>query len=105
MARHGKDKMGCFAHAAKIDKNCLLPYVAGVAYPKQKPSKVAKSAGISLPADIKAAATDLAAKQHQSLSAYVREMLRAQLQSAGYKIEQAGQANLRQAKSSVKKRR
>jgi plasmid stability protein len=97
--------MGFFATPSKIDKNCLQPYVATVAYPKQNPDKVAKSAGISLPADIKAAATEMAAKSHQSLSAYVREMLRAELQSAGYKIEQSGQANLRRAKSVEKKRR
>ena len=76
-----------------------------MAYPKQKPSKVSTSAGISLPADIKAAAADMAAKKHVSLSAYVREMLRADLQSAGYRIEEAGQRNLQKAQGKVERSR
>lgn len=95
--------MGFFPTPSKIDKNCLRAYVASVAYPKQKPGKLAKSAGISLPADIKAAATDMAAKKHLSLSAYVREMLRADLKSAGYKIEDAGNQKIKKALKQISK--
>lgn len=98
-------KMGCFAYPLKIDKNCLFLYVEGVAYPKQKASKVAKSAGISLPADLKDAASRAAAAQDRSLSAVVRVLLKQWLQEAGESLEASAQPKLSKAKSSVKKRR
>ena len=98
-------KMGSFAHTPKIDKNCPAPYVVGVAYPKQKASKVAKSAGISLPADLKDAASRAAAAQDRSLSAVVRVLLKQWLQETGESLEASAKPKLAKAKSSVKKRR
>ena len=85
---------------------CALPaYVPGVAYPKKKPEEVAKSAGISLPADLKAKASARAALEERSLSAVVRVLLKQWLEKTSQGLEQSGQRNLRLAKDSVKKRR
>lgn len=75
-----------------------------MAYPKQKPGKVSKSAGISLPADVKSAAAHLAATKHgKNLSTYVRDMLKAELKAAGYKIEELGERLEATAKAKLKK--
>ena len=75
-----------------------------MAYPKQKPDKVSKSAGISLPADVKSAAAHFAATKHgKNLSAYVRDMLKAKLKAAGYKIEESGESLEATAKAKLKK--
>jgi hypothetical protein len=100
-----RQKMGCFAHLAKIDKNCFWPYVVGVAYPKQQPGKVSRAAGISLPTDLKEAASRVAATQDRSLSSVVRGLLKEWLQKTGEGLESAAKPKLTKAKSSVKKRR
>lgn len=97
--------MGCSAHPPKIDKDCLFTYVEGVAYPKKNPKQVAKSAGISLPGDMKARAAKKAASQHRSLSAVAQELIRRWLDEPAEQLEKAGQANLAKAKSRVTKGR
>jgi gas vesicle protein len=65
---------------------------------------VSKSAGISLPADVKAAAAHFAATKHgKNLSTYVRDMLKAKLKAAGYKIEELGDSFETAAKAKLKK--
>ena len=76
-----------------------------MAYPKQKPSKVAVSGGISLPSDLKKLASAQAAKEDRSLSAVVRLLLKQWLEQAGYGLENAGQTNLRKTKSAKPKQR
>jgi hypothetical protein len=76
-----------------------------VAYPKQKPDKVSRAAGISLPTDLKEAASRAAAKEDRSLSAVVRVLLKQWLQQTGEGLEASSKAKLAKAKSSVKKRR
>jgi hypothetical protein len=97
--------MGCSAHAPKIDKNCHFAYVGGMAYPKQKPDKVSKSAGISLPSDIIKLCKREAAKQGKTMSAVARELFKAWLEQSGDSLEAAAKPKLEKAKSSVKKRR
>jgi hypothetical protein len=76
-----------------------------VAYPKQKPDKVSRAAGISLPTDLKEAASRAAAKEDRSLSAVVRVLLKQWLQQTGQALEASAKPKLAKAKSSVKKRR
>lgn len=76
-----------------------------MAYPKQKPSKVAISAGISLPGDLKHLASEKAAKEDRSLSAVVRVLLKQWLEQTGDGLQTSGQANLRKAKSRKQSRR
>jgi hypothetical protein len=72
-----------------------------VAYPKKDPAKIAIGAGISLPADLKKRATELAAGNGKSLSMYVRELLAANVEKAARKLEKSGQAKLAQAQKQV----
>lgn len=97
--------MGSNAHAPKIDKNWHPTYVAGVAYPKQKPDKVSKSAGISLPGDMIKLSKTTAAKQGKTMSAVARELFKAWLEKSGESLEAASKPKLAKANSSVKKRR
>jgi hypothetical protein len=97
--------MGSNAHAPKIDKNCHPAYGAGVAYPKQKPDKVSKSAGISLPADMIKLSKLEAGKQGKTMSAVARELFKAWLEKTGQSLQAAAKPKLAKAKSSVKKRR
>lgn len=97
--------MGFSATLSKIDKICFLPYVAAMAYPKQKPAKVSKSAGISLPVDLKDACSKRAADLDTSLSAVARGLFRQWLNETSDSLEASSQAKLAKAKSSVKKRR
>jgi hypothetical protein len=97
--------MGCSAYAPKIDKNCHFTYVGGMAYPKQKPDKVSKSAGISLPGDIIKLCKREAAKQGKTMSAVARELFKAWLDQSGDSLESAAKAKLSKANASVKKRR
>ena len=97
--------MGCSAHAPKIDKNWHLSYVRGMAYPKQKPDKVSKSAGISLPGDMIKLSKREAAKQGKTMSAVARELFKNWLEKSGQSLEAAAKPKLEKAKSSVKKRR
>lgn len=75
-----------------------------MAYPKQKPDKVSKSAGISLPGDMIALSKNTAAKQGKTLSFVTRELLKAWLEKSGESLEAAAKQKLAKAKSSVKKR-
>jgi hypothetical protein len=70
-----------------------------VAYPKKDPTTHAVGAGISLPANLKKMATELAAKKGKSLSLHVRHLLIADLEKSSRKLEKAGQANLAKAKA------
>lgn len=97
--------MGSTAHAPKIDKNCHCTYVAGVAYPKQRPDKVSKSAGISLPGDMIKLSKRQAAKQGKTMSAVARELFKAWLEKSGDRLETASKQMQAAAKSSEKKRR
>ena len=97
--------MGCSAHTPKIDKNWHFSYVECVAYPKQKPDKVSKSAGISLPGDMIKLSKTTAAKQGKTMSAVARELFKAWLEKSGESLEAAAKPKLEKAKSSVKKRR
>ena len=97
--------MGSIAQTPKIDKNWHPTYVAGVAYPKQKPDKVSKSAGISLPGDMIKLSKTTAAKQGKTMSAVARELFKAWLEKSGESLEAASKPKLAKAKSSVKKRR
>jgi hypothetical protein len=97
--------MGCSAHASKIDKNWHFSYVTGMAYPKQKPDKVSKSAGISLPGDMIKLSKREAAKQGKTMSAVARELFKAWLEKSGDSLESSAKAKLSKAKGSVKKRR
>lgn len=97
--------MGRIAQTPKIDKNWHCAYVASVAYPKQKPDKVSKSAGIALPADMIKLSKKEAAKQGKTMSAVARELFKAWLEQSGQSLETAAQPKLAKAKSSVKKRR
>jgi plasmid stability protein len=83
----------------------LFAYVESVAYPKKNPKQVNKSAGISLPADMKAKLAKKAASQHRSLSSVAQELLRKWLEEVPDELEKAGQRNLQEAKASLKKRR
>jgi hypothetical protein len=76
-----------------------------VAYPKQKPDQVSRAAGISLPTDLKEAASRAAAKEDRSLSAVVRVLLKQWLKETGQSLESSSKEKLSKAKSSVKKRR
>jgi len=103
LARLGKQKNGVIAHLPKIDKNWQMPYVKGVAYPKQKPGKVSKSAGIALPTDIIKFSKLTAAKQGKTMSAVARELFKAWLEKSGESLEAASKPKLAKAKSSVEK--
>lgn len=105
MARLGKQKNGVKCPPPKIDKNCYFTYVGWVAYPKQKPDKVSKSAGISLPGDMIKLSKREAAKQGKTMSAVARELFKAWLEKSGDSLEAAAKPKLAKAKSSVKKRR
>ena len=97
--------MGSNTHAPKIDKNWHSAYVAGVAYPKQKPDKVSKSAGISLPSDMIESLARAGEKRGKTKSALAREIFKAWLQKSGESLEAASKPKLAKAKRSVKKRR
>lgn len=97
--------MGCSAYTPKIDKNCHFTYVERMAYPKQKPDKVSKSAGISLPSDMIKLSKREAAKQGKTMSAVARQLFKAWLEQSGESLESSAKAKLSKAKNSVKKRR
>jgi len=75
-----------------------------VAYPKQQPDKVSKSAGISLPGDMIKLSKRAAEKQGKTMSAVARELFKAWLEKSGESLEAAAKAKLKKA-ASVKKRR
>ena len=76
-----------------------------MAYPKQKPDKVSKSAGISLPADMIESLARAGQKRGKTKSALAREIFKNWLQKSGESLEAAAKPKLEKAKSSVKKRR
>ena len=76
-----------------------------MAYPKQKPDKVSKSAGISLPVDMIESLARAGEKRGKTKSALAREIFKAWLQKSGEGLEAAAKPKLEKAKSSVKKRR
>ena len=75
-----------------------------MAYPKQKPDKVSKSAGISLPGDMIKLSKTTAAKQGKTMSAVARELFKAWLEKSGESLEAAAKPKLAKAKRSVKSR-
>ena len=76
-----------------------------MAYPKQKPDKVSKSAGISLPGDMIKMSKREALRQGRTLSAVARELFKNWLEQTGESLEAAAKTKLAKAKGSVKKRR
>lgn len=75
-----------------------------MAYPKQKPDKVSKSAGISLPADMIKSSKRAAAKQGKTMSAVARELFKAWLEQTGDSLEASAKQKLTKTKRSVKRR-
>ncbi len=76
-----------------------------MAYPKQKPDKVSKSAGISLPGDMIKMSKREAARQGRTMSAVARELFKNWLEQTGDSLKAAAKTKLAKAKGSVKKRR
>lgn len=93
LSSHVKAEIGCFSTTRKIDKDSHeSDFMEAMAFRKKDPSKHSVGAGISLPADLKAKATEIAARQDQSLSAYVKKLLRDHLQQIGESLEETSKA-------------
>jgi uncharacterized protein (DUF1778 family) len=76
-----------------------------VAYPKKDPSKLNVNLGVSLPADIKAKLTVIAAADRKTLSRFVLDMALKELKKADKALERQSQTLKAKAQSVVKKGR